>query len=757
MKRFLSMVLVLLLLAVSCAAVPTASDAEGAEEEILVRDYMESPETFSSPFYLFRAGENAISHGLDPKAALEQMYGLAAARDAEDLFLYFCENIAAQDSESYQKMQDYLEQHGRVYGVPYWANEEDGSKWLDWSVYETPSVPEEMKAALADSSAQYCTEPVFWAESDFRDFFGTPFAQFKPSKARPAYICAVVKDSTLSSPNVSWKSENPRSLFHDLNEFLRDVELPGVLTGNPQLASSFLVVEVTWPVRGQYEGGITGYNCKVSLSLVNAADHKAAAQLEYTEILPNRISRWHDGIAEPDFPNWYGIDEGKREGFLSSVRKLLDGQRSVAASARRINALNAEKVLNGILLQQSEKLSGAWHKAICEAGAQEVVLEGDTLTFRLKGYQPDLKALGPYAKAEDKAGWLASALENAQAYSVEVSMQLQDGQPSNKGLNDLRNKVNQAASAAQGAFSNQDMTKALKDFFFPAPLDAAPKAAGELAEPADRFVDWVHAQDGLFPDAPPAACAALFYAQKNQAMNWSGGPHAMVMTCTGVSAGGLLQDSAKAVLDGLAFQTAEERPDPAEFDRLLALRLAEDAFTAFRRTNNRYTVTVDVDQLAEGKLPSDYTDYLAAFDWNGAFGSLQETAAMLPDIAAIPMPKRGLLSGANKGTTINFRIDAGSGDTYIIMKNVNSGEVAVSCFCDPGKQVTVHVPSGEYEIVWGSGPYWYGEPLLFSRLGHYSKSETVTIEGAQYYHTFTLVASQDGDVGIYDADPSDFR
>ena len=130
---------------------------------------------------------------------------------------------------------------------------------------------------------------------------------------------------------------------------------------------------------------------------------------------------------------------------------------------------------------------------------------------------------------------------------------------------------------------------------------------------------------------------------------------------------------------------------------------------------------------------------------------------MLPDIAAIPMPKRGLLSGANKGTTINFRIDAGSGDTYIIMKNVNSGEVAVSCFCDPGKQVTVHVPSGEYEIVWGSGPYWYGEPLLFSRLGHYSKSETVTIEGAQYYHTFTLVASQDGDVGIYDADPSDFR
>ena len=66
MKRILSMVLVLLLLAVSCAAVPAASDAEGAEEEILVRHYMESPETFSSPFYLFRAGENAISHGLDP-------------------------------------------------------------------------------------------------------------------------------------------------------------------------------------------------------------------------------------------------------------------------------------------------------------------------------------------------------------------------------------------------------------------------------------------------------------------------------------------------------------------------------------------------------------------------------------------------------------------------------------------------------------------------------------------------------------------
>ncbi len=138
MKRFLSVALVLLLLALSCAAAPAASAAEGAEEEILVRHYMESPETFSSPFYLFSAGAHAISDGLAPKDALEQMYGLAAARGAEDLFLYFCENFAAEGSESCQKMQDYLEQHERVYGVPYTVSETTGSRWLNWSIYETP-------------------------------------------------------------------------------------------------------------------------------------------------------------------------------------------------------------------------------------------------------------------------------------------------------------------------------------------------------------------------------------------------------------------------------------------------------------------------------------------------------------------------------------------------------------------------------------------------------------------------------------------
>ena len=71
--------------------------------------------------------------------------------------------------------------------------------------------------------------------------------------------------------------------------------------------------------------------------------------------------------------------------------------------------------------------------------------------------------------------------------------------------------------------------------------------------------------------------------------------------------------------------------------------------------------------------------------------------------------------------------------------------------------VTVRVPSGEYTIVWGSGPYWYGEELLFGDLGAYSKSDPTRIKGTNYQHTITLESSEEGDVNFHDADPSDFR
>ena len=716
--------------------------------------YIENPSDFGDMRRLFSAAERAIANdGLAPKTAVEEMYRLAAGQNAEDYFLYICENIAAANSEEYQRVMRYKEEHNLYYGVPYERSEEAGNVRLGCSVYETLQVSDELKAALADDTAQYCFEPVYWGESDFRNCYGKSFQQFKPEKARPGYICAVIKDTSQRGANTSWKDGNPRSMFSDLKKFLDNAGIPSVMTGNPQLASAFLMIEVKYVLRGTYGTNIKGYNCKVTLELINAADHKTVAKLEHTEILPDTIYSWHDGVAEAELPGWYDLSNSQRDAFLSAVAKKVSSQQSLAASTRKINAINAKSVLDGILLQQAEKQTGAWQKAILEAGAQDVRLKRNTVTFRLKGYQPNLKSLGEYAKAEDKRAWLAAALKNAQAYSLEVSMQLEDGRPTNQGLNNLQNKVNQAATDAQRAFANADMTKALREYLFPAPLDSSLKNAAELMEPADRFTQWLFESEQTIFDAPASAVAALYYAQRNQEMNWNGGPHKMVMTCTGVSPAQLLEDSAKAVLDDLAFKTADQRE--SDLDRQLQLRIADNGVAASKKTNNRFTITVDLDDIAAGRFPSEYMDWLAAFDWNGTLDYLDTIAGMLPYDAAIPMPKHGLYSGGQKGTTVNFNVDAASKRTYIVMKEAYTGKLAATAFCDPGKQVTVHVPSGDYVIVWGSGPYWYGEPLLFADLGSYNKSEIVSIAGSQYYHTYTLVASDDGDVGMYVADPED--
>ena len=91
------------------------------------------------------------------------------------------------------------------------------------------------------------------------------------------------------------------------------------------------------------------------------------------------------------------------------------------------------------------------------------------------------------------------------------------------------------------------------------------------------------------------------------------------------------------------------------------------------------------------------------------------------------------------------------------MRSASTSDIMASAFIQPGKQVSVLVPEGEYNLVYCSGPYWYGEELLFASLGSYTKSEVTQIKSKQYVHTFTLEPSDIGEVNIYDASPEDFR
>ena len=170
----------------------------------------------------------------------------------------------------------------------------------------------------------------------------------------------------------------------------------------------------------------------------------------------------------------------------------------------------------------------------------------------------------------------------------------------------------------------------------------------------------------------------------------------------------------------------------------------------------KYTLTVDIDDLAQGVYPVEYREYLNAYQYLQAIDSLDRSAGMLPEEKALAMPASGKLSGGASGTQVKLKITKNSNATYIQMRSESSGKTVASAFIQPGKTVTVKVPSGSYRLYYCSGPYWYGEGKMFASLGSYNKSEPVEIKSKKYVHTFTLENVQNGDVSVYNADPDEF-
>lgn len=706
---------------------------------------------------LLETADRALADGMDPKTVGEEMYALAEANELTDIFNWFVENIAASDTEEYRRFQNRFPHSDQA--LP----ENAGIRNSDPIIYSTTEVSDAMKALLADPGAQFCHEPVYWSESDFADFYGVSYAKFKPSRPRAGFVCVVVKDSAESSPETGWRKDEEGEFYNTLTSYIGELlyELEDdamIITGNPNLASSFLVFNLQYPFRGYYgseEPYVKGYNCTVSLSLTNAKSRSAIASLTRSNRLANTIYSWNNWVAKADVPEFY---EGREyTAFAEKIRSALIKERAKAVSARKITPLNVGSVLNGILAEQADKTKSAWQAAIYSAGAKDVKLEDGALTFSLRGYDPLLSELGKYADAENKTAWLMSALTNAAAYRLPLSVPVQDGTITANGLNALKKAVNKAASAAQKAFGGKELSAALTAHFFPSPINGKLTEASDLLKPTEAFVAWLNAA-GLTDDAPDSALSSLFYAQKSQKLSVKGGPNALAMNCTGVDPAALLQLAQTAVLDAQAYLPKAERFDtPEALLEALMQSLADKAAAAKKNAAYKFTVTFSIDDLINERLPADYAQYLSAFDYEETAEALERAVNRLPDIAALPLPKTGRLSGSTSGTQVTFRLAKNSQATYIQMRRANSNGLAVSCFVAAGKSTTVRVPSGEYTVVWGSGPYWYGEELLFGDLGEYSKSDPTTIKGTNYRHTLKLESSEEGDVHFRDADLSDFH
>ena len=738
-----------------CGCMVSFTSAEGTE--LALEGYIRGAFTMDS---LFAAAESALEDGMEAKQVVQEMIALSDSEDALEFLNRAMDNCAAADSEESKRILALLEadEEHRHFETSF-DNTYEHSRDLKFGIHDIPEASDELKAAFSTKNAHQSFEPIIWTEKDFNTVFGKSISQFKPANPRPAYACIVIKNDTQGEPDKSWFESDPDEAMEAMSEIIEnlrrdlDDDMPA-LTGNPQLASSFWIIQLKYPFYARYgtEGEVKGYNCSLTVTVQDAVSHQKIGEISAKEQLGDTIYRWSNWIAKADIP--YLANRSNYESqLMGKVRAAIQRERAALQANRPLTMLNAEKVVNAMLLQQTDKLNDAWQKAIYESGAKNIEIDGNTLTFALRSYDAKQKELGKYSAAEDKDKWLLAMLKNASAYDLEISVELENGNIPQKSVNKIKTAVQQAAPKARQFFSGQDFLAALKDYLFPV-MERA-KSAEDLMNPAESFAQFYSGLGNLLDYAPVSVGAAVFQLQKNLALNVKDGPHAMELNCSSISLAELLSSSARAVLDTQAYLPAEER-GTGDVAGLVAEEFAAEAYKQIQKSGSKNGIVLDIDGLIVDGRPRGYEEYFESFRWGDTIESLENTLDRLPDMAALPMPKAGLMRGNNRGTTVNFKLSKDSSPTYIIMRD-DYDQIVMACFALAGKTTTVHVPQGQYRIAWCSGPYWYGDEILFGDLGAYSKSETVEIKGANYSHTFTLESSEDGDVNIYGASPADFQ
>lgn len=738
-----------------CGCMVSFASAEGTE--LALEGYIRGAFTMDS---LFAAAESALEDGMEAKQVVQEMIALADSEDALEFLNRAMDNCAAADSEESKKILALLEadEEHRHFETSF-DNTYEHSRDLKFGIHDIPEASDELKAAFSTKNAHQSFEPIIWTEKDFNTVFGKSISQFKPANPRPAYACIVIKNDTQGEPDKSWFESDPDEAMEAMSEIIEnlrrdlDDDMPA-LTGNPQLASSFWIIQLKYPFYARYgtEGEVKGYNCSLTVTVQDAVSHQKIGEISAKEQLGDTIYRWSNWIAKADIP--YLANRSNYESqLMGKVRAAIQRERAALQANRPLTMLNAEKVVNAMLLQQTDKLNDAWQKAIYESGAKNIEIDGNTLTFALRSYDAKQMELGKYSAAEDKDKWLLAMLKNASAYDLEISVELENGNIPQKSVNKIKTAVQQAAPKARQFFSGQDFLAALKDYLFPV-MERA-KSAEDLMNPSESFAQFYSGLGNLLDYAPVSVGAAVFQLQKNLALNVKDGPHAMELNCSSISLAELLSSSARAVLDTQAYLPAEER-GTGDVAGLVAEEFAAEAYKQIQKSGSKNGIVLDVDGLIVDGRPRGYEEYFESFRWGETIESLENTLDKLPDIAALPLPKAGLMRGNNRGTTVNFKLSKDSSPTYIIMRD-DYDQIVMACFALAGKTTTVHVQQGRYRIAWCSGPYWYGEEILFGELGAYSKSETVDIKGTNYSHTFTLESSADGDVNIYGATPADFH
>ncbi len=757
--KIISLALVLSLL-LSCAAF--AEERAQKEGPDLLETFM-AYDTIPS---LFEAAEDALREGIDPAKVKDALYTAADQKDMYPYFTYALENYVSMGGKEYNALMGVLspEENTRRELNSDWSSDHSYIRSISFDAYSTSQASEAFKSMVNDPGAQYCAPACLLKENDFKTLYNTDFSKFVPSRPRAGYMCIVVKKDAHSWPNKTWSDTDEYDDFLEQFSALISAvcdscgDSAPVITGNPNLASDFLIYDVSFSANGNYiinnVTRVRGYNTVFSVTLKDASTKKDLANYKETvkiKLNAGMYFKWDNGIMKvtdtPDFSN-----NSSMKTFGKTIASEVKKQENLASAARPLTESNAKAVLAGILETQA-KNADAWEYAIYTSGVENISLNGSEISFSLRSFDPKLKDIGAYRKANSASDWMTGAAKNIGAHDLKLTLKISDGKPTNQSLTEMKNAVRKAAGSAKKAYSSSDMVAALKDYLFPAPLEGKVSNHTQLLDPSDRFKELFN---DLFPENEYLT-AALFsiicYCHKNLTVDIKNGPHKLVLTLTGIAdPGKTVASAADNVVENMAALPDGERTALNKPENTLLEMIARTAFSA----KEKHTMNIDADELGISSMPDGYMNYLAGYDIRSALESMTGKLEALPEMAAVKMPGSKLLSGGKSGQPLTVKLPAEGKPTYIQVRNKDSRAVVATLFLHPGKSVSLKVPVGEYYLVYCSGTIWYGEKRFFNEPDAIAVSESFEMK-KNYTMSITLELVSDGNMGVRSGSMSDLE
>ncbi len=138
-----------------------------------------------------------------------------------------------------------------------------------------------------------------------------------------------------------------------------------------------------------------------------------------------------------------------------------------------------------------------------------------------------------------------------------------------------------------------------------------------------------------------------------------------------------------------------------------------------------------MDDLIAGILPEAYVAYMDSYTPGDM--QLRLVAAMnsLPEEACQSFPKTAVNTSNPRGRGVTVVVPKNGRNTYVQLRDADTGVIRGDAWIQAGKSVTVKVPEGNYIIQYASGSAWYGQEELFGLSGDYTSSSSFTIGKSQ--------------------------